>query len=306
MALQASPNDSWFNLNLAVLNLRSQAQLAEKYAIKAIQLNPRNQNSAYWTLGLAYLGQAKESEAITSFTLEAITNPLFLTMTLWQEEPFRQINKIVVDRFLSYYEKILDTLAPGDRFYNLLYEKVILIRWWYGRSIDAVEGDRLRPIVQAVIHAETHPTKTFELLDQQLSKTPEDEASHLLKAWINPKQYLAKFLEISTLNDADRRAVQEHITTYRSLRTWLNSVTRSPAKRERNALVLAYRNADANSIGAILRPEGLELSVLVELLDLFPPLPREIPELDQQMEVIRTEGLNLTHPTKGGVPNLLR
>lgn len=297
MALQASPNDSWFNNNLAVLNLDYHPQTAELFARKTVQLTPRNQNYTYYTLGLAYLSQFKEAEAISSFVLQAISDPMFLTMTLWEEEPFRQLKAIVIEQTLNYYARILDELTPENRFYNLLYERVVLMRWLYDSKMTESDLNRLRPIVQAVLKAEVAPEQALQILDAQLTQKPQDEASRLLKAWINPEEYIGEFLKISHLSDAEKQVVQDHIINSRSLREWLTSITQPKSAHERYALALAYRNVYANGVRAMLQPEGLESVLLIELLNLFPNLPRELPVLDRQMEMIRVEFLNLPHPT---------
>ena len=68
-ALKAAPNDSFFNQNLAVLLLPTEAAQAEQYMRHTVRLFPRSRHYSYYTLGCTLLMQGQNTKATTAFAL---------------------------------------------------------------------------------------------------------------------------------------------------------------------------------------------------------------------------------------------
>ncbi|MBT9315232.1 O-antigen ligase family protein [Leptothoe spongobia] len=300
-ALAASPNDAWFNNNLALLYLQAgDPGRAEAYAERAISLYPRNYNYTYYTLGLVYLAQAKVEQAIDALALEMLASPNFITMQIWHRDPLASLQPRILDKAISYYEHVQSLLGPDHLYGNQLYEQSLLIRWWAERSLpETIQWQRLRPIVQAVIQANTEPEQALMLVKQQLETFHDTEGLKLLRAWLKPDLYLEQYLASADLSEEEAVNIRSEILEKRMLKDWLTASVGTPSERKRGSLSLAYRNASANGITSILRPEALEYSILPnQVLQLFVAMPRDLPILDELMESIRAEQLNLVHSTR--------
>ncbi|NEQ54195.1 MAG: tetratricopeptide repeat protein, partial [Leptolyngbya sp. SIO3F4] len=305
-ALVAAPNDAWFNNNLALLYLEAgDPARAETYATRTVALYPRNYNYIYYTLGLTYLAQSKVEAAIDALALELLMSPDFITMQIWNRPPFLALQPLVLEKAFSYYEYILEAMPPGHRYADRLYEQSLLIRWWAeGTLPESVQWSRLRQIVQNVIKAETQPNVVLMSINQQLEDNLNTEAFlglMLLRAWLKPELYLEKYFESGDFSEEEMANVQSDILEKRVLKDWLAASIGEPIERKRESLSLAYRNASANGITSILRPEAIEYSILPsQVLQLFVAMPRDLPILDESMESIRSEHLNLVHSTRNG------
>ena len=293
-ALEAAPNDTWFNQNLAVLYLESnQPEKAEFYAQRTVQLSPRNLNYAYYTLASAYLQQDKIEQAVTALSLEAIANPAFLTTHIWKEEPFAQLLPSVLEKTLKRDRQILSQANPASAEYAWLNEQLAMVSWWHQRSLDGVDRSKLRPLAQAILEAEEQPKKALNTVEQQLKLDENDPTLRLLQVWLAPDQYLDSYLQDfeGTLQEKD--LLIKHIRQNRDIRIWLNSVLSPSAPRLRFGLGFAYRNLSANNVKQILYPGRLNMSFFAELLGLFEESPIVFPQLDQTISAVKTEELSL-------------
>jgi putative inorganic carbon (hco3(-)) transporter len=298
--LETAPNDAWFNNNLAVLYLDSSPQKAEAYAINALLLYPRASNYNYFLLGESYLKQNKLDAATVAFALEILSTPNMITMALWNQAPYAALLPKVQDLALQYYDRLLASLPSDQIFYNAVYEQSLMVRWWCERMPSQIEWTRLRPIVQATLRAETEPNEALKIANQEIAAN-NNQAARLLRAWIEPTQYLENYLNSESLTPEETALIKVNILNERSLKQWFTSTLTVPPERKRYALALAYRNGDANSITDMLRPGSLEYSAIAnQVLNLFSGMPRDLPELDQLMETIRETQLNLIHPTRQG------
>lgn len=324
-AQRAAPNDAWFNQNLAVFHQPLDPAQALPFAAQAVQLLPRNRNHGYWLLGELLLAQDAHSgtttdggtspkinnqpdAAIAAFTLEALINPASLTYPLWQEEPFQAIYPAVVTSTLGEYDQLLAQLSPGDLGFSAVYEARVLLAWWTRQSLSNVRTDYLRPIVQALLLADTDPAAALTQVESALAAGQDTVELRLLAAWLDPQKYWSAYANPdssgpdssgpdSSIPDLNTLMMEENLTQ-RPLRTWLTAMVAAPAEAYRGAISFAYRNYQAKEITLMLQPQDLQLYTLVTDLNLFPQWPREFPLLDHRIEALRTEALGLPHPTR--------
>ena len=126
------------------------------------------------------------------------------------------------------------------------------------------------------------------------------DALLLLRAWINPQEYLTAYLQTDSstvLNPTTKKLLQENIHQHRSLRDWLYSLQQDSGNLNRDALILTYRNIQSSHVAYIMLPKEVKTNFVVKILDLFPALPRVLVPLDRLINEVKTEKLNLPHPT---------
>ncbi len=293
-ALEAAPNDTWLNQNLAVLYLESnKPEKAEFYARRAAQLSPRNFNYTYYTLASAYLQQNKVDQAITALSLEGMANPDFLIANIWTEEPFAQLLPSVLDKTLNRDRQTLSQTNPASAEYKWLNEQLAMLSWWHQRSLDGVDRSKLRPLAQAILEAEEQPKKALNTVEQQLKLDENDPTLRLLQVWLAPDQYLDSYLQDFEGTQQEKDLLIKHIRQNRDIRTWMNSVLSPSSPRLRYGLGFAYRNLSANNVKQILYPGRLNMSFFAELLGLFEESPVVFPQLDQTISAVKTEDLSL-------------
>ncbi len=297
-ALEAAPNDTWLNQNLAVLYLESsEPKRAEFYAQRAAQLSPRNFNYTYYTLASAYLQQNKVDQAIAALSLEGMANPNFLIADIWAAEPFAQLLPAVLDETLKRDRQTLSQTNPAATEYAWLNEQIAMISWWHQRSpagvSDSVDKSKLRPLAQAILEAEDQPQKALSTVEQQLKLDKNDASLRLLRAWLAPEKYLESYLQDFEGTPAEKKLLVEHISQNRDIHTWINSVLNPRSPRLRYGVGFAYRNLSANNVKQILYPGELNISFFAELLGLFEESPIVFPQLDQTISAVKTEELSL-------------
>lgn len=298
-AYEAAPYDAYFNSNLAVRLLPQDAAQAMVFAQRAVQLLPRTANALYYLLGLTYISQDRGEEAVTAFALEGLTTPEFTALPLWSEVNNPTLVTAVMEKTQVLYDALLADLDPQHPHYGLVYEQAQLLRWWHQQPLLApVAGVTLRPLAQALLTVETDPAQALTILNGAIADAPEDMGLQMLRAWLDPDNYLEDLLALNEPEDAVQ--IQDHIRTNRTVRSWLTSVTELSPVRKRQGLAFAYRNRYANSIEAILRPEPPQVYALVNLLGLFRGWPREFPALDRLVEAVKAAELDLVHPTRNG------
>jgi putative inorganic carbon (HCO3(-)) transporter len=205
----------------------------------------------------------------------------------------------VAEATLVLYDALLDDLTPQDAVYGLVYEQAQLLRWWHQQPpLDPVAGVELRPLVQALLAVDRDPEQALTILNAAIADTPGSMSLQMLRAWLDPDNYLEDLLTLDAVEDGEQ--IQAHIRANRTVRSWLTSVTEASSVRKRQGLAFAYRNRYANSIELILRPDRPEVYALVDLLGLFRTWPREFPALDRLVEAIKAAELDLVHPTRNG------
>jgi putative inorganic carbon (HCO3(-)) transporter len=295
----AAPYDAYFNSNLAVRLLPEDAALANGFAQRAVQLLPRTANALYYLLGLTYIAQDQVDEAVTAFSLEGLTTPQFTALPLWDSLNNPSLQTAVAEATLVLYDALLDDLTPQDAVYGLVYEQAQLLRWWHQQPpLDPVAGVEMRPLVQALLAVDRDPEQALTILNAAIADTPGSMSLQMLRAWLDPDNYLEDLLTLDAVEDGEQ--IQAHIRANRTVRSWLTSVTEASSVRKRQGLAFAYRNRYANSIELILRPDRPEVYALVDLLGLFRTWPREFPALDRLVEAIKAAELDLVHPTRNG------
>ncbi|MEM6352766.1 MAG: O-antigen ligase family protein [Cyanobacteria bacterium P01_D01_bin.14] len=303
MALTAAPRDAWFNHNLSVLSLEAnQPEQAEYYATRNIQVLPRHANYTYYLLGISYLEQGKTQEAATAFSLQALIAPALMSAQMWTTEPFTEIRQTVVAQTNRYYTTLQKSLPNDHPYQRWLCEQSTILNWWHGQGESVVAADQtcLRPLTQILVLANENPQQAIQLVNQQLQSDPTSGNLALLRAWLDPDQYLDPYLSTSGFSSEEQLIVRETVYDNRDIIAWLNSSFTTPPAKRRRAASLTYRNRMANQANFILRPDGLRFSTLGKSFNLFGSSPTDFPELDRLMERVRTDELGITHPTQAG------
>ncbi|HEY9735363.1 MAG TPA: O-antigen ligase family protein [Trichocoleus sp.] len=300
-ALRAAPNDVWFNQNLAVLYYEAEEwPEAERFAQRAAQLLPRNQNFTYCLLGEIYAAQSKFDQAVAAFTLEALVHPSFLTYSLWSTPTLQPLYLAVVRSTLDEYAALLAQLPTQSPQYRSVYERWVGLRWWTNEPLNDVDQSLLRPLLRALIAAPAERGQALKEVTAAIAAGDPDPGLALLAAWLQPEQYLSLYQQQQGYDPAVTSLIAEKIEQEKDLRLWLTSLVEPEPPRYRGALAFAYRNNAANQLMQMLRPADLETYTFVEELGLFPTWPREFPALDHHIEQLRTERLQLPHPTHSG------
>ncbi len=316
-ALRASPNDPWFNQNLAVLLLKTQPDQAQQYLQRAAALLPRGQHATYHTLGRAYLNQNQPSRASMAFTLESLANPKFLTASIWKQPPLSEYLPTVLNQTLTIWQSILAEIPPNLLQYRWLNRQIILIKWWFRQSVSTDEIESLSPDDQAVLKlgstvgrdAKNKSTALLEILNSQdVELAAQTDRLSLLSAWLDPEQHLSDVFDERSLTKAERRLLIEDIQTHQDFREWLTSISSPKTSGVRYGLAFAYRNQFANNITQILSADGLSNSYLLDRLSLFSDPPREFSQLDRKIVDLgsRELGIHFLPPfdsVQGSVPD---
>ncbi|MBE9063602.1 O-antigen ligase family protein [cf. Phormidesmis sp. LEGE 11477] len=307
-AVKASPNDAWLNQNLAVLLLETQPDQARQYLHHVVALLPRGQYATYYTLGHAYLNQNQPAQASIAFTLESLANPSFLTDPIWKQPLLSEYLPAVLDQTLAIWQSILARIPPDSIQYRWLNRQIILTKWWFRQSVSTDEIKSLRPEHQAVVElsstAGQDTQKRLAVLTEVLSSqdiTSAEQVSRLslLRAWVDPEQYLSDVLEEGSLTKAEKQLLIKDIQTHQNLREWLISINSPKADKVRHGLAFAYRNRFANDITQILSADGLSDSYLLDQLNLFSAPPREFSQLDREIADLSDRELAI-HPFSNG------
>ncbi|MBT9311362.1 O-antigen ligase family protein [Leptothoe kymatousa] len=296
-ALQAAPNDIWFNQNLAVLAWQTgDVQTAHRAIAKVVQLSPRSKNHSYYLLGLTEQALGNIDGAIEAWALECLINPQAILFTNWDQElgPFREA---IFAQVAQHYQTILEKLTPDHPIHTSLENQIRTLGWW-SEQLSTSDLSSDRPLLQALFVSEENKDRAGALLDQCIADIPEDiTACRLIKAWLTPKT-LDSYLSTVNLDLAEQTVLQDHIKEHRNLKTWMRSTTQPINSSQRVALALLYRNYYAQRITSILLPENLYQFSLPVSLRLFTlAWPREFTPLDTLIENIRANSLGLPHPT---------
>jgi len=305
-AVEAAPNDAVFNSNLAVRYLSIDAARAEAYASRSIKLLPRSPNHAHYTLGLSYLNQQKRDQAIAAFAVEGLMTPTFTTRPLWQITPFDELALTVVDRTLTLYDNLLAQVSPEQAVYRSLYEQAQLLRWWHDRPLlPSVDG--LSDKAQILLTIETAPDRSFDLANQAIAQAQSAGIDPplgllLLRAWLQPDDYLDDFLAVArdTYDAATVDQIRDRIVQVREFRPWITALVEEPDAIFRQGLAFTYRNREASFIRTTLQADGLTIYTLLDLIQPFSGWPREFPALDRLVETVTASELGLPHPTHNG------
>lgn len=293
-ALEAAPNDTWFNQNLAVLLLESDAEAAESYARRAVQLSPRNNNNyTYYTLGLSLLNQGKIDTAVYAFVLESLANPLFLTADVWEYKPLAPIKNTVVRKSLENYRQILKETSQASIQYRWLYDQLVILSWWYDYPTDRRAEEKVTTLAHAMLIADSNPSKSLALLNQYIEQEGRSNDLFLMQARLAPDQYLPELTKKLDMTDEEKETLEESVRSEEDMQSWLSEVKSVAKGQTRHGGVFAYRNLLANNIQMIMHPGEIKTNVLPTSIGLFPNAPREYPQLDRHMAILRKERLHL-------------
>lgn len=283
-AVEAAPNDALLQQNLAVVLLQDYPQEARDHALESVVLQNRDTTYAYYALGLAYLGNGEPDKAIDAFVLQALNRPRILNLTLDADPRLHDIKTEIVRRSLQVLQDFLGSISPDTPGYTFVEEQLALVRWWHRelspQDLPASAIQAWRPIVHAVILAETDPPQAIDLLNSALEANPQSLPELALRAWIDPDRYFEAFAQ-SLSNPETSNAWKTNLKTYRNLRDWFSSTTLEESYSERLALWLTYRNMNAVNASKILIPPGIVVSSIAQDLNLYPDLQRYFPELDR-------------------------
>jgi putative inorganic carbon (HCO3(-)) transporter len=295
-ATQNAPNDAWFNQNLAVLTRELDSGLAEEYARRALQLLPRNNNFAFYLLGQILLDQGDQEQATKAFAIESLVNPELLIMPLWQEAPFSPLWDTVLDRSLVLHDQLLADIPPSSPNYAAFYNQSTLVRWWHDLPLIPTSQDKLYPFTQALIASDSDTAAALAIVNQALATVPDDQALLLLRAWLDPERYADEYFAYQNTTPEEAAAAKQHLLTHRDARDWIRSLPSAKTPQKRAMLGFAYRNWYAQSIQLIAQPEGLQSYLVLEILEFFPDLSGNFPELNYLVNDLKATELQLPSP----------
>lgn len=308
--VEAAPNDATFNQNLGMLERDAkQVDRASFHFSKATQLLPRSPLKTYYLLGREYFQQNQRDKAITAFALQGLITPEFLTSKLWDTSSFSQLKEPVFQETIELLSQLLKQISPTDYNYNQIYEQLVLLKWWDEKPIDELDIDRLTPIAKALLASDKSPQFALEIINTNLKTYPNSKPLLLLRAWLDPEKYLNDYLNNSLNGNLaetevkNKQLIKESIYRERKIRDWLSSLRNRSEYIPKIAMILTYRNYHGRTAAYILLPTELESNLIVQWLDLFPPFSPVLPPLDRLLDKVRTEKLNLPHPTAKEVSN---
>jgi O-antigen ligase len=290
--IAATPNDATFNQSLGILYRDTKnTEKAAYYFSRAIRLYPRTPLDSYYLLGREYFRQQKIDRAITAFALQGLITPEFLTSKLWETSKLSVIKEAVARETINLLNNIKEPITTTTPGYNQIQERLVLLKWWHGLPLGNWEQVKLRPIIKALILAETSPKSALEILNKNLENKQQE--IYLLRAWLDPEKYLNDYLNIAQLSTEDSQAMSKNIQSNRNLKSWLSSLSNNYSHAPKIAIILTYRNYHAKMAGYVLLPPELDRNLIVQKLNLFPHYPREFPVLDRLIHRINTKQLNL-------------
>ncbi|AFZ51006.1 O-antigen ligase family protein [Dactylococcopsis salina] len=299
--IKASPYDQWFHHELGLTAYPINPKLAEESFTRMVQLLPRGNFYDYYLLALAYLeNDQPQDKIITALALQGLVRPEFLTFPVWENyEKLSPLKEAVLERTLTYLGTLQDRLAPDTEEYNRVYERQVLLKWWHEQALEGIEMSRLRPTIQALLIAETSREKALRITQSALAETPESGSLLLLRAWLNPDQFLETYLQKSEqLSLEEAQAIEEHIKEDTEIRTWLTSLEpKLISSMTRRALIYTYRNYHVQLIGLVSLTNLSEHRLAVSL-ELFPKYPPHISQLERLINEIQTKKLDIIHPTE--------
>ncbi|PSN20710.1 hypothetical protein C7271_00825 [filamentous cyanobacterium CCP5] len=299
--VEAAPNDGEFHHNLANLLLPVDSQQAEIHAGKAIQLMSRDNYYAYFQLGLAYLLQEKMDQAIDAFALEILANPSSAAINGWSDQPFlSRISEPVMAMTVDLYDQLLSQLDLNLPTHQSVYEQSLLVRWWHNFPLPEYEAQYLRPLVRALVVAETEQSSALEILNDRIQAAEAGEGEWLLRAWIDPVRYLEPYIQRFQVSPDEAKIIEQSIDQHRNIRDWLNADPVTVDNRARVAMSFTYRNRWAQGRYDIFRPEGIALGRMASKLQLFIPHPHVMVPLDDLINRYQADELGFPHPATVG------
>ncbi|MEB3336780.1 MAG: O-antigen ligase family protein, partial [Leptolyngbyaceae bacterium] len=243
-AWNAAPYDVWFNQNLGLLYRTLDPAKAEYYLSRAAQLRPRGDTYTFYLLGQVYAQQQQLEKAIAALALQSLIEAEFLTLNLWSTPQLAKLQAPVFQQTLGLLDKLMAAFPSTSTTYNSIYDKITLLRWWYQQPQPSLQRERLRPITQALLLAETSPQAAIATLNTALQQQPQNRSLLLARAWIDPEQYLNTFFTTdTTLKPEEKHGIRSDISKYRDLRTWLRAIQQPlPPAYPRLGFAFAYRN----------------------------------------------------------------
>ena len=300
-ALEAAPYDAAFNYNLGRVYLDLNHAKAERYLSRSAQLVPRNALYTYYWLGRSYLSQQQIEKAITAFTLQSLVDPQFLTLSVWSNPPLSNFKNAVLEGTLEQMNNLLAEIPKDDPNYNQLYQQKVILRWWHDLPLHNLHLERLTPTTQAALLVEKSPQKAIAILNTELQATPKRSSLLFFRAWMNPEKYLEAYFQQHPDIDSDRKQqLRASIKQHRSFQGWLKSIQTENTPDRRHISVLTYRNSNL-ATNVVISDEApvYPLALKISLYNKSRAnQPKFFPQLDQLINKIRTEQLNLPHPTE--------
>ncbi|WP_013322988.1 O-antigen ligase family protein [Gloeothece verrucosa] len=295
---QAAPNDIAFNQVLGMLYRDvNKSDQAIKYLSRGVQLLPRSPLYTYYLLGREYLQLQQREKAITALALQGLIQPSFFFYPLWNQPGLSEVKKPVAEETIRLFS-ILKQKTDSPDITQQIDEIITLIKWDSNFPLEKAEKKHLNPLVKALLLANSSPEESLTILNQALKAEPTAEPLLLLRAWIDPKQYLGAYFQqfSNQLTTRDKEFLENSIYRNRDIKTWLSSLLQQPKSAPKIALILTYRNYQGRNLAYIPLPSELQIPIIVNKLSLFPEFSRLYPQLDELINQVKTERLNLPHP----------
>ncbi|OKH19777.1 O-antigen ligase family protein [[Limnothrix rosea] IAM M-220] len=301
-ALEAAPNDSYFNQNVGIILSELDLVKAQPYFERNIQLLPRDPvSSSYFLLGLSHLAQGNEEKAIAALALQGLISPGHMTLGNWNDKQLAGYRIAAVEACLALHKELLARIDPDDPLVISLKERMAWISWWHGLPIPYFdEKDQFSPIIQTLLLSDSEPEAAFELVEANLAADPGRTIWLILQAYFNPEKQLELGFR-DRLGQVTQYVLETPTESERDLRQWLRQIPMDSRRTtDRTASQLVYRSQNFTGVDAILHPERLEQFRLVSILSLGGGFPRTLPELDRLVNEVNREELGLPHPTQNG------
>ena len=205
------------------------------------------------------------------------------------------------------------------------------------RPIEGIERERLTPAAYVALLGEREPQAAIARLNRELAQLERPQRHPgllLLRAWLDPPQYLAPYFQAERaaaapapapsellpllrawLNPSacirpyfptpreaspqQQQSIRRHIRQHRDFKTWLRSLEPEP-RQFRTTNLGAYTYCNRNIAINPLVPDGVELYPLAQRTGLYAAatnLPAIFARLDRRINQLRSQQLSLPHPT---------
>lgn len=292
--IATNPTDQWFYHELGLAAFPINPEQAKKAFTKVVQISPRGNFYDYYLLAETYLQTNEpEDKVIKTLALQALVQPDFLTFPIWETDSELSLLKDrVLEKTMEYLQQLLSSLPSDSEDYNHVYELQVFLKWWHEQSIENIEMSRLRPVIQAILAAESSRSQALAITQSALEETPENSSLLLLQAWLNPSQYSRGYLEESQLfsDQENSSAFESYLEAHEDPREWLHSLSpRELDPVDRQSLIYAYRNLDIVWIDSVSPPGNLTAYQIVRYLGVFRNYAHEVPPLEELVQEIQAD-----------------
>ncbi|MGB2925541.1 MAG: O-antigen ligase family protein [Limnothrix sp.] len=268
-AAEAIPEDALLQYNYGAIAASESPAEAIPVFEQLVRTQPVTFPYSHYLLAKSYLQRPDipYGKVLELLALQILQQPEFVTAPQWQSDPdLRPLRNEVYQKAIAHYRTLIEAQSPADARADKLYEQMILVQWWRQDFLGQVIPNKLRPIVQAVIFAESQPQLSLGIINQALIQTPDDVPLQVLKTWFEPT-----FQFTTETADGSALVIKNPSSTYATLQAWLRgTIPAQPiAAIATNSHSQRYREPDLAELSYILPPKNLQELPMLEVLQLF-------------------------------------